>query len=92
MLRRSIISWCAYAYVSGHRSRTFSPDWRWRIPVKTMILAAVAALSMGVGAAYAAGNQVAAAPSTKRALLRCGFVVDRGNFSDRVGKCHAYSF
>ena len=30
-----------------------SPDDRWRIPMKTMILAAVAALSLGVGAAYA---------------------------------------
>jgi hypothetical protein len=30
-----------------------SPDWRWRIPMKTMILAAVAAIS--VGAAYAQG-------------------------------------
>ena len=32
-----------------------SPDDRWRIPMKTMILAAVAALSLGVGAAYAQG-------------------------------------
>jgi hypothetical protein len=31
------------------------PDWRWRIAMKTMILAAVAALSLGVGAAYAQG-------------------------------------
>jgi hypothetical protein len=34
-----------------------SPDDRWRIPMKTMILAAVAALSLGVGAAaYAQGT------------------------------------
>jgi hypothetical protein len=33
----------------------FSPDWRWRIPMKTMILAAVAGMSLSVGAAYAQG-------------------------------------
>jgi hypothetical protein len=32
-----------------------SPDDRWRIPMKTMILAAVAAISLGVSAAYAQG-------------------------------------
>jgi hypothetical protein len=32
-----------------------SADDRWRIPMKTMILAAVVALSLGVGAAYAQG-------------------------------------
>jgi hypothetical protein len=32
-----------------------SPDDRWRIPMKTMILAAVATLSLSVGAAYAQG-------------------------------------
>ena len=32
-----------------------SPDLRWRIPMKTMILAAVAAISLSVGTAYAQG-------------------------------------
>jgi len=30
-----------------------SPDWRWRIPMKNLFLAAVATLSLGVGAANA---------------------------------------
>jgi hypothetical protein len=32
-----------------------SPTNRWRIPMKTMFLTAVAALSLGIGAAYAQG-------------------------------------
>jgi hypothetical protein len=42
-------------HVCVYRSRTSRPANRWRIPMKTMILAAVAALSLGVGAAYAQG-------------------------------------
>ena len=41
-----------------------SPDWRWRIPMKTMILAAVAVLSLGVGSAYAQGKPPGNDPGT----------------------------
>jgi len=40
------------------------PDWRWRIPMKTMILAAFAALSLGVGSAYAQGAPAGFADGT----------------------------
>jgi hypothetical protein len=53
MLRRSIIIRCATAICCT--GPDISPDDRWRIPMKTMILAAVAAISLGVGAAYAQG-------------------------------------
>jgi hypothetical protein len=42
---------------SGRSKRDISPDWRWRIPMRTMILAVVAPLSLG-GAGYAAGGPV----------------------------------
>jgi hypothetical protein len=38
--------------------RDNSPDRRWRKTMKTMILAAVAVLSLGAGAAYASGGPV----------------------------------
>jgi hypothetical protein len=48
MLRRStIVGWRDVHYIS--------PDKRKRIPMKTMILVAIAALSLGVGAAHAQG-------------------------------------
>jgi hypothetical protein len=53
MLRRTIIIRCATFHLRSKPD--ISPDDRWRIPMKTMILAAVAALSLGVGAAYAQG-------------------------------------
>jgi hypothetical protein len=42
------------------RSRTSRPTIRWRIPMKTMVLAAVAASSLSVGAAYAQGARAEA--------------------------------
>jgi hypothetical protein len=41
-----------------------SPDWRWRIPMKTMMLTAVAVLSLGVGSAYAQGKPPGNDPGT----------------------------
>jgi hypothetical protein len=54
MLHRSIII-RARTSICGPSKPDISPDWRWRIPMKTMFLAAVAALSLGVGSAYAQG-------------------------------------
>jgi hypothetical protein len=42
-------------HLKPHQRRTSRPTTRWRIPMKTMILAAVAALSLSVGAAFAQG-------------------------------------
>jgi hypothetical protein len=40
-----------------------SSDWKWRISMKTMILAAFATLGLGVGGAFAAGAGGAGAPA-----------------------------
>ncbi len=53
MLRRGIILG-ARVPIFRPSKPDISPDWRWRIPMKTMILAAFAALSLGVGVANAA--------------------------------------
>jgi hypothetical protein len=42
-------------HLSLHRSWASRPANRWRILMKTMVLAAVASLSLGVGVAYAQG-------------------------------------
>jgi hypothetical protein len=55
MLRCSIIHPAHGIHLFAYRSRTSRPANRWRIPMKTMILAAVAALSLSVGSAYAQG-------------------------------------
>ncbi len=41
-----------------------SPDWRWRIPMKNMILATLALLSLGVGSAFAQGKPPGNDPGT----------------------------
>jgi hypothetical protein len=62
MLRRSII--IARSPSTGGSKPDSSPDYGWRISMKTMILAAVAAMSLGVGAAYAAGGPVGWEPQS----------------------------
>jgi hypothetical protein len=57
MPHRSIIILSADLHLAVIEAGRPSDD-RWRIQMKTMILAAVAALSLGVGAAYAAGGPV----------------------------------
>ena len=41
-----------------------SPDWRWGILMKIMVLAAVAVLSLGVGSAFAQGKPPGNDPGT----------------------------
>jgi hypothetical protein len=52
MLHRSIII-RARTSICEPSKPDISPDWRWRIPMKTMILAALTVLCLGAGVANA---------------------------------------